>query len=55
MEHCEHHSEFKNRIERNENDIQDLWKHLNTMKTWVILGMSSLVVQLAFLLFDKMG
>ena len=56
---CVYHHEHKSIMERNGKDIQDLWKSIDTMKTWVILGSGSMVLTLmgvavqVFLHFNK--
>ena len=42
---CNDHNEHKSRLERNEKDIQRIWKEINMMKTWVIVGMAALLSQ----------
>lgn len=43
---CATHSQHASRIHRNEDDIQDIWRAIDHMKTWVILGMGALLLQL---------
>lgn len=45
-QYCDEHKECKSRIDRNENDIQSIWKEVNTMKMFVIGGMLSVALQL---------
>jgi hypothetical protein len=42
---CPEHSGICAVTKRNSDDIQLLWVAINTMKTWVILGMGALVLQ----------
>jgi len=44
---CGNHTDHKNKITRNEQDIQLIWKEINRMKFWVIAGMSGLLLQVA--------
>jgi hypothetical protein len=53
--HCGDHSGNCSRIERAENDIQCIWKAIDQMRTWVILGMAALVLQFGAKLFDMVA
>lgn len=55
MEYCDEHREHESRIKRNEGDIQDLWRHINTMKAWVIAGMMGLLTQLIMTIVRMAG
>ena len=46
LTYCSYHHEHLSRIERCEMDIQDLWKSIDRMKTWVILGSGSMILAL---------
>jgi hypothetical protein len=50
---CPYHKDHANRIDRNESDIQTLFKEANAMKAWVIAGMASLVVGVVTTILDK--
>jgi len=43
-EHCDDHTNHYNLITRNKEDIVDLWKAINGIRSWVIGGMTSLVI-----------
>jgi hypothetical protein len=51
MEHCDRCLSHIDRIERNEMDIRRLEKNVNQIKTFVILGMSSVILHLAIVIF----
>jgi tRNA A22 N-methylase len=52
-EHCEEHSGLVAEIENAKDNIKNLWHEINTMKTWVIIGMGSLLIQLIFFVGSK--
>lgn len=43
---CTEHCGLEVRVERNERDISDNSRSINTIKTWVILGSASLILNL---------
>ena len=51
---CQHHSGHEAKIEAAEKAIAGLWKSINEMKTWVILGMGGLLVQVIFFFAGKL-
>lgn len=53
-DYCNDHSGHCSRIHRAENDIQRIWKAIDQMRTWVILGMASVLVQVGMRLIDFM-
>ena len=49
---CEHHSGFVAEISNlKESDVR-LWRSIDAMKTWVILGMGGLLTQAVFFIFS---
>jgi len=51
-EYCDAHREISSRTDRNEKDIQDLWKSVEKIRTWITLGMASVLLQALAILFQ---
>jgi hypothetical protein len=49
MDFCSMHYEHKGKIERNEQDIQRIWREMNMFKFWLIGIMGGLVTNLIVL------
>jgi len=45
-ERCTQHSGLDARMTNLESDKRDMWKAINQIKTWVVIGMGSLVLNL---------
>jgi len=45
-ERCIQHSGLEARMTNLENDKRDMWRAINQIKTWVVIGMGSLVLNL---------
>lgn len=53
IEHCAYHADHHTRIKRNEDDIQRLWRETGIMKTWVICGMASLILEIGIIILTR--
>lgn len=50
-EYCDRCISHHDRIERNEMDIEKLTKSIDTIKVWIILAMSAVLIQLLVFVF----
>lgn len=50
---CPFHVAHYDKIKRNEQDIKEVWKEITTMRTWVICGMSALLLQIGIIILTK--
>jgi len=49
---CVYHKEHKAIMDRNAHDIQDIWRSIDKMRTWVIIGSGSMVLTLIGIVFQ---
>lgn len=49
---CIYHKEHEATMRRNASDIQDIWRSIDKMKTWVIVGSGSMVLTLIGIVFQ---
>ena len=47
---CVYHHEHISRIERTEKDVQDVWRAIDGMRRWVIMGSGSAILCLITIL-----
>lgn len=50
---CNEHSGLDERVKRDEEDIQRLWKAIDVIRGWVVAGMGSMVVYFLVIAGDK--
>lgn len=49
---CKEHSGLESRVERNEKDIQQIWKGIDRMKNWVIVSAACVIFYFGLTLFN---
>jgi hypothetical protein len=46
LPYSQYHTEHKWRLDEGERDRRDLWKAINSMKAWVVVGSGSMILTL---------
>jgi hypothetical protein len=49
---CVFHREHDYRLKTNEKSVEDIWKAINTMRNWVVVGSGSMILSLVLVVIN---